>query len=207
MKTLKAYFVLAASAGALASAAPASATTLDFTTLPSGDVPQNTYAGQGVSAVFTSAYPSGPATDAQANIGTTSGLTNSIYGAGGDPTRSNYPYYPTNQYLTFDFSQSVSGVSFDFNNYGDNGLSSYTAYDASNNVIATGLLPSVGLQTVAGSGIASLVISNGEDGSRDWIYGVQDLSFSATPGPVPGAGLAGFAALALAGVYARARRA
>jgi hypothetical protein len=34
-----------------------------------------------------------------------------------------------------------------------------------------------------------------------------DLSVTSAPGPVPGAGLAGFAALALAGFYARTRRA
>ena len=58
----------------------------------------------------------------------------------------------------------------------------------------------------------------GSDVTRGWQYTDSDpwngldtgalvTTFSAAPGPVPGAGLAGLAALALAGLYARARRA
>ena len=48
------------------------------------------------------------------------------------------------------------------------------------------------------------VVNYAQNGSN---FSGLNVQFAATPGPVPGAGLAGLAALALAGLYARARRA
>ena len=69
--------------------------------------------------------------------------------------------------------------------------------------ISTGGMAFAGF-TDPGQSISSITINAGGD-----IIGVDGVLYSATaaPGPVPGAGLAGLAALALAGLYARTRHA
>lgn len=166
-----AVFVLASASAAFAS------TTYDFTTLPVGAVASNTYAG----VVITEQNPGGTdITDTQANIGIIVGLTNSEYGYTQD-VNDNYPYYPTEQQIVFDFTSPVSGVSFTFDNWGSNGRSTYTAYNGATVVSSANIGSDNGvLEVVAGSGITSLVIDNQ---GNDWVYGVSNLTFNAVPEP------------------------
>ena len=188
-------------------AAPAMATTLDFTSLAAGAVSPTTYASDGVT-IFLQNYGAPLVADAQAQVGVIAGLSNSLYGTSGSTSRPNYPYYPTYQYMTFLFSSGVSDVSFTFDNEGVNSASSYTAYDGFGHVIATGALSSIqdALVSVSGSGIRSLIISNGENGARDWVYGVSNLSFDVAAIPEASTWamlIAGFAALGFAGYGSR----
>ena len=86
---------------------------------------------------------------------------------------------------------------------------------ADGNTVANGTLPIIGY-TADGNGwlmLSGLTDSQFQSGSGPWgSYSLVNaellyLNELSSPGPVPGAGLAGFAALALAGFYARARRA
>ncbi len=160
-------------------------------------------------------------------ISTLPGATVSLVagpGPGGAPTIGNWGYqalgnsvtgnYPTGQEIDFNFAGPTSGISFTFDNYGNNtgyGDSSYYAYDGATLVTSgdiSDLSSGLNLVTVAGSGITELQVTNGSGGAHSWYYGIGEISYSVSaPGPVPGAGLAGLAALALAGLYARTRRA
>jgi hypothetical protein len=192
---MKSSTILLGSALALAlvSANAAQATTLNFDLLPSGAVASNTYAGQGVT------INAAVGVDAQANIAIVTGVNNSTYGNGGDPTRGNYPYYPTHETTTFDFSTGVSGLSFFFNNYGTNNRSTFSAYGTSGLISSGNIGADNGvMEFVAGSGITQLVVTNAGD---DWIYGIDSLTF--TPGGVPEPGmwalmLVGFGGLGVA---------
>jgi hypothetical protein len=77
--------------------------------------------------------------------------------------------YPTANILDIAFTSPVFALSFTFDNEGDNGLTYYTAYDSSHNVVSTLNIASVppgfpgfSLITVPGTGIADLQINNGE---------------------------------------------
>lgn len=186
-------FALAGGALAVAVAGAASATTLNFDTLPSGVVAPGTYSAQGVTI-----NPTGY--NAEANIGFVPGLNNDICGQG--PSCYNNGYYPTQQQITFDFSNAVEGVSFVFNNQGFNGRTIYSAYGPGG-LISSGDISSVegDLVSVSGSGITSLVIDNQ---GNDWIYNIESLSFSGAPEPTAWAlMLIGVGGL---GVSLRARR-
>ena len=174
--------------------AQAHATTLNFDTLASGVVATNTYAADGVLIDQSLDFL------AEANIGLVTGINNDICGQG--PTCYNNGYYPTQTQTTFNFSTGVSNLSFFFNNYGDNGISAYYAYDG-NTLVSSGNigLDNGVLEDVSGTGITELVISNN---GNDWIYGIDNLSFTAGAVPEPGTfALFGMALLAFGGLSLR----
>ena len=139
-----------------------------------------------------------------------------LIGYDDDPPRglsnSTNPGYPTATILDFSFSSPVSGVSFYFNNYSDNGLSYYQAFGASGNLLASGDLSSEdGLENniLSVSGIKNLQFNNGEGGAASWYFAVPSVTFtggSAVPEPSSWAMMMlGFAGLGLAG-YRASRR-
>ncbi len=159
-------------------AAAASATTIEFATLSNNTVVSNQFAGVSFSVSGGQGQDGSP-------------LASSDWGGGSvellNSTTSNYP---SNAFLNIAFSSAQSGVSFRFNNYGTSeagrGASSWTAYNASNTVVSSGFLGftnDYSLQSVGGSGITSLVITNGTEGTDSWIFGVSELTFGAVPEP------------------------
>ena len=68
-----------------------------------------------------------------------------------------------------------------------------------------GLLTVYGIALQVGDGFGSLNIADGSYNFTTTFAGTGTGSFFATPGPAPGTGLAGFAALILAGAAVRAR--
>ncbi len=118
--------------------------------------------------------------------------------------------YPTANILKFTFDQAVTDVSFTFDNegYSDSGRghSSFTAFDASGNVLDT-MYDTTGSFTTYSfgdtTGIKSIEFNNGTGGTDSWWFGVHSLSaVTAVPEPTD-------AALFLAGlglVAAAARR-
>ena len=118
--------------------------------------------------------------------------------------------YPTGAAVTIDFASAVSGVSFTFNNYGNNtgDDSIYQAFDAANALISSGSLANVNgfsLVNVAGSGIKSLVISNGSGGGYNWVYGVGELTYNGGV-PEPAAWAMMLAGFGLVGAAMRRRQ-
>ena len=158
---------------ALAFAAPAhAATTIDF----SGET--GSYSGNGDDLTVEVTGGPGPSGAAAINHG---GVTNSVTGA-----------YPTGQFLNFVFDDLASDISLTFNNLGSSGSgrgnSSYAMFDATDNLIASGLLPqgsSMAPILLGGSDVSLLRLSNGTDGSESWIFSVGQLSYTAGVGAVP----------------------
>ena len=113
-----------------------------------------------------------------------------LIGYGGFPpeglSNSTNVDYPTAEILDFSFSTPTSGVSFYFNNYGDNGLSFYQAFDGMGNLLASGDVSSEdGFENniIAASGIKDLQFNNGEGGGN-WYFAVPSITFgSAVPEP------------------------
>ena len=90
--------------------------------------------------------------------------------------------YPTANFLNMTFTAPTSGVSFTFENYGNNGTSAFFAYDIGNVLLASGSLADVSnfsLVTVNASDVALLKISNGTGGNSDWQFAVGELNFAA----------------------------
>jgi filamentous hemagglutinin family protein len=151
--------------------------TIDFTTLPTGAVSTTEYAADGLSSLYlVDDYPSGPIVDAEAQNGDTAtpGITNSEfpYGEGGNDD----PFYPTYENMVFQFSAPVGGVSFSFDNYGNNGITSY--FTVTNGVTSAPINISADSESysqvnVSGTGFNELVISNG---GNDWFFAVSSLS-------------------------------
>jgi hypothetical protein len=227
MKIVKAY-VLATSAVALAVASPASAAITDFTGFDDGwstagaagplsGAAQSSFiaAAAPVTQIdFANPLPSGVSLSINNPYGP-SAVTNaptSYCGfalCGGNVTSSNgYFLYQYGGSATFTFATPVSnfGAYFSGVQVGDsitwtdgNGSQSLTIPTDYYN----GGLAFAGF-TDPGQSITSITINSPGD-----IIGVDGVLFSASaaPGPVPGAGLAGLAALALAGLYTRTRRA
>ncbi len=187
-------------AAALLTAGLANATTIDFSALAPGTAVNNQYAGVVFSLQGGADSSGSPLTQNTFNGDGITALSNSNSGD-----------YPTSDAVVASFSTGAHNVSFTFDNYGDNTGqpgSSYSAYDAANNLISTGSLSSVSgfqLISVAGSGITNLTISNGFGESRSWEFGIGQLSFTAgVPEPATwGLMLAGFA---MTGLAARRRR-
>ncbi len=181
----------------------AHATTINFGSFAAGTVISNQLPG------LTFALVGGPGAGGAPVVGfgyfdSVLSLNNSTnFGAGTDG-------YPTGQLISVAFASAASGVSFTFNNYGDNSFSpsTYTAFDASNAVVSTGSLATVNgfsLVNVAGSGIKSLEITNGSGGGGNWIYGVGELSYTAGV-PEPAAWALMIAGFGLVGGAARRRQ-
>ena len=172
----------------LTAAVAAHATTIDFTVLTGGTAVTNQYAG----VVFS--LQGGPDSSGSPTIG---------YGA---LTNTNTGEYPTANILDMAFTSPASGISFYFTNWGSNGTTTYTAYDASASVVDTGNISGYGgdgfdLVTVGGSGIVDLQINNGAGPDNNWEVGVASLTFSGSAVPEPaslalvGAALIGLACL------------
>ena len=92
--------------------------------------------------------------------------------------------YPSANILDIAFAGGTFGVSFTYNNYGENNAF-YTAYDIDHNVVSSGFLGEdlpYHLVEVAGSGIYDLKIDNNQ-GDDSWVFGLKNLSFGAVPEP------------------------
>ena len=104
-------------------------------------------------------------------------------------SNSTNPDYPTANILDFAFSSPVSGVSFGFNNYGDNGATYYQAFDSMGVLLESGPLhmySSGEITTLGASGIADLQFNNGTGGASSWYFVVTSIDFTpsvTTPEP------------------------
>jgi len=199
MKTLKAYLVLTTAAGALSVASAAHATTIDFSTYAIGTA-ISSIPGASVSLL------AGPGPGGSPTIGNF-GNSSFPVGLGNSTTNGN----PTGTMIDFAFTRPVSGISFTFDNYGDNGPVYPSRYwtSADGTYVSwgdiSGLSSGMNQVDVAGSGITNLVVFNGSNGRFSWYFEIGQISYTAAPGPAPGVGLAGLAGLALAGLYTRTR--
>jgi PEP-CTERM motif len=176
------HLVLTLALGAAVAASPAfAATTIDFSTFAPGTTISNQIPG--VSLALSGAGQSGSPT-VNVPFDDATALINANNDNGSN-------FYPSGTTITFSFAQLVSGLSFTFNNYGDNSdsefQSNYSAFDAGGALVSAGLLGSVqnfDLVSVAGSGISRLLVSN--DGTDQWTYGIGELTFTAdAAGAVP----------------------
>jgi hypothetical protein len=180
---MKLSMALAACVAGLACASAASATTINFSALAPGTAVTTQYSGLTFSLIGGTDAGGAPTTG-YADYDLTRSLANSSNTA---TTAASSSGYPTADILDVAFAHGVSGLSFSFSNYG--GIdSTYTAYGAGGVVISSGDLSSVenfALVNVAGSGITDLQINNNTDGSRDWIFGVGELSYTNATNAVP----------------------
>lgn len=184
-------------------------TTIDFTSLPAGSLTSAETPGV---AVTLEGGPNNLSPNTPWVFSSGFGIINNNFGTG--PSGA----YPTNNIIDFLFSSPVSGVSFYFNNEGDNSGyngdttgTTYTAYDGAT-IVATGNLSDVegALVSLSGSEITELVINNNcgttycnsdtVSGSYgDWAYEVNSLTYTTVPEPssflLLGFGLFGIALL------------
>jgi hypothetical protein len=161
-------------AALVAATTSAYAGTINFATLPTGTVVSTQYSG-----VVFSLTGTGPVTSGSPIVDDGFGGLMNSPAATGDSVD-----YPTASILNIDFTTPVSGVSFTFNNYGDNGTSAFSAFDASDTLLSTGNISAdcCGFYTVtvAGSDISDLQITNGEDDSN-WGFAVGSLTYTPEP--------------------------
>jgi hypothetical protein len=145
-----------------------------------------TFAAETTGGVFYAPETGGDDwTDTDPIDGVVSGLSNSPTGE-----------YPTTEFLDINFTNPASGVSFWYDNFGtadgpgERGDSSYTAYNALDEVVSTGDLSvytsGFNQVTVTGSGISEIVIDNSaspdtftdsEDGDS-WEFGVTRVDYT-----------------------------
>lgn len=184
-------------------AAPAAATTIDFTSITPGTAISTQYPGLTFSLVGGQ-QPGTPTVDRAFGTNTPPTLGNS--------TTDNYP---TGTAINIAFAGLASGISFTFSNFGNNSgfaPSNYTAFGAGNSVVSTGNLGNVQnltLVPVAGSNILNLLISNGSNGTYSWLYGIGELTYeldasAAVPEPASWAMMIG--GFGAAGIMIRRRR-
>ncbi len=91
--------------------------------------------------------------------------------------------YPTAQDLVFTFTGgTASNISFNFDNWGSNS-SSYTMFDAANNVVGSGSVgnASGGSFSAGGTDVAKIVFDNGTGGRSSWEFAVNNFSATITP--------------------------
>ena len=182
------FLVLVFLASGVVVASQASATVIDFSGLANGTAVTTQYPGV-VFSLQGQPDSSGPPT------------TNNYWGEG--LANSSYPDYPTANILNIAFTAPVTGLSFTFTNYGTYAPTTYTAFNAASAVVSSGSLALVGQSVfegvnVAGSGITDLQLNNNM-GSSSWYFAVQQVTFTPSAVPLPGAlllfgpGLAGLA--------------
>lgn len=146
----------------------AQATTLDLTALPDGPYTGNADVTFSLSGVGESGNPT---------IGGTygGGLWNSTDG----------PTYPTNTQIQAVFAGTVTNVSWMFNNQGGK-TTTYTVYDASNAIVASGFNSTFsGFQNV---NLGPLELSRivWDNGGNNWLFNLGEISYEyAAPVPVP----------------------
>jgi hypothetical protein len=123
------------------------------------------------------------------------------YSVGNSPTGE----YPTTAILDLAFTTPVRNLSFTFDNFGDNGVSYFSASNGAFGNISA-LCCAFDLVNVPGGGITNLVISNGTGGSYNWEFGVQQVSFTTVPEPATWVlMMSGFGGFALLGYLRRDR--
>ncbi len=197
MKTLKAYLVLAASAGTLVAAgAPAQAA---VNLLTNGSFETDSFTGWtqsgnlGLTLVVSGA--NGPVTGAQDGTFYVQGGPVGSFGllsqSFSDNPGSRYTvsgWMASDGATPNDFGMSVGASGISLKNVAAQGWTNYSF-------------------SFVGSGSDTLTLNFRNDPGFMYMDNFSVSSVSSTPGPVPGAGLAGLAALALAGLYARTRHA
>ena len=157
---------------------------LDFTTLPQNTPITTQYVSQGLTVATQ---------DANGNFGTaeTTGVYPSDWTAPTGISNSTTGEYPTTEFLNLSFALPADVQSFTFNNYGDNGLSYYAAFNSTGTLLGTGNIAAdqgETLITVNIPNVSLLKFSNGvtsEDSS--WEFAVNSISYTeataATPEP------------------------
>lgn len=166
----------------------AQATVINFTTMAAGTQVTNQFSN------VTFSLAGGLDSAGAPTIGN-GGLTNTRYNGA----------YPTAQFLIADFDQLVTGLSFTFNNEGNNGGNAYYIYGASHNLLASGLMSGSGDITynlAALTGIKEVKWDNGKPGGN-WWQKLDAISYTAV---VPEPASFALFGLGLAGVAASRRR-
>jgi len=164
-----------ACAAVIAAAPNVRADSIDFSSLADGTAVTTEYPG------VTFSLEGGPDSSGPPTI-------NSYEGEGGALANSTNPDYPTANILNIAFAAPVSGVSFTFDNEGDNGTTLYLASNGSTANIS-GDSSGFTLVTVAGGGITNLQINNGYPSDASWYFDIQELNYTlsgTTSAPEPG---------------------
>jgi PEP-CTERM motif len=169
------------------------ADTADFSTLAPGTPVTSQfdtvsyYPGLTFSLIYTDASTGTPAASDGEFSSPTEGVSNS-------PTGD----YPTSEYLDVSFNAPVTLNSFFFNNYGDNGLTSYTAFNSMGDVVGTEDISTATSEGASISpelaGIARVQFDNGEDDNEgdNWEYVLGSITYDeAVPEPTTWALLLG----------------
>jgi hypothetical protein len=160
----------------------ARATTADFSTLAPGTPVTTQYPGLTFSLIYTEGGTGTPAT----STSSPSDFSDPTQGISNSPTGQ----YPTSEYLDVYFATPVTLNSFVFNNYGDNGLTSYTAFNSMGDIVGT---EDISAATSNGAtvspelaAIARVQFDNGEDDAEgdNWEYVLGSITYDeAVPEP------------------------
>jgi outer membrane lipase/esterase len=152
-------------------------TTVDFNNLPYGTPVTTQYAAEGITfATETSGNTLGTAAITSIDWDT-KGVSNS---ATGD--------YPTTEFLNLNLATPTKVVSFYFDDEGNSGASTYTAFSSTHTVLGTGNLDNVnGTITINLSGVSEIQFSNGRTGLTSYFeYDVDAITFGISAFSVAG---------------------